>query len=99
MTAFIQQVKTQSVAAVSKQNSLIEATSADTAANAELPHCRLEERKARRDSERSEEHVDRGWLEEGITLGPLRKGEGFDDRHDQQVADERSVGKQMQAPQ
>ena len=50
LTAFIRQAKTQSVAAVSEQNSLIVAMSADTAHSCErlLQHCRLKAGTARR---------------------------------------------------
>ena len=67
---FIRQAKTQSVAAVSEQNSLIEVISVDsTAAKDELQHCRLKAGKTRRDFEISK--VDRDWLEEVITLARL----------------------------
>ena len=63
LTEFIRQAKTQSVAAVSEQNSLIQAMSADTAHSCERRTATLQIE--------SKEHtmrLDRGWLEEGITL-------------------------------
>ena len=94
LAAFIKQTKTQSVTTVSKQNSLIEAMSVDTAHTAAK-----DEQQGRYDETSNDVLIEVGWKKSsrsripscqvlrGSWPAPLRKDEGFDHGHDQQVAE------------